>query len=178
MHLLDLNPVDAEVEPAFDAEADTFFLLFTRSNPTEGQIITWSRDSIESSHFRRGGQVRVLAHGWGATSTNHENLRHTAEFLALGDYNVIVTDWSVGAGAVNYITSRNRVGVTGAVVARLIDFLHEIEYADHSNVNMIGHSLGSHVVGHAGKNVRRGRINVIFGTDPAGNEILKATDNV
>ncbi|KAG5668674.1 hypothetical protein PVAND_016605 [Polypedilum vanderplanki] len=168
MHLVDLNPVDAEVEPAFDAWTDTFFLLFTRSNPTVGQRITWTRESIEQSHFRRGGQVRVLAHGWGGSSSSSENLSTTREFLALGDYNVIVVDWSVGAGSANYITSRNRVGITGQVVARLIDYLDEIGFATHSNVNVVGHSLGSHVAGHTGKSVQRGRINAIFGTDPAG----------
>ncbi|KAG5668675.1 hypothetical protein PVAND_016606 [Polypedilum vanderplanki] len=165
MHLVDLNPVDAEVEPAFDAWTDTFFLLFTRSNPTVGQRITWTRESLEQSHFRRGGQVRFLIHGWGGSAND---LGTTREFLELGDYNVIGVDWSVGAGSNNYITSRNRVGITGEVVARLIDFLDEIGFASHSNVNLIGHSLGSHVAGHTGKSVQRGRINAIFGTDPAG----------
>ncbi|KAG5668672.1 hypothetical protein PVAND_016603 [Polypedilum vanderplanki] len=168
MHLLDLNPVDAEVEPAFDAWTDTFFLLFTRSNPTEGQRITWTRESLDQSHFRRGGQVRFLIHGWGGSATSGENPMTTREFLALGDYNVIVVDWSVGAGSANYITSRNRVGITGQVVARLIDYLDEIGFATHNNVNVIGISLGAHVSGHTGKNVQRGRINAIFGNDPAG----------
>jgi pancreatic triacylglycerol lipase len=175
MHLLDLNPVDAEVEPAFDAETDTFFLLFTRDNPTAGQRITWSLESIEQSPFRRGAPVRVLAHGWGSSSASGENPRATREFLALGDYNVIVTDWSVGAGAANYITARNRVGVTGAVVARLLNFLQENNYASHSNVHVVGHSLGAHVAGHVGKNVEGGRINAIFGTDPAGKKLLRGS---
>jgi pancreatic triacylglycerol lipase len=82
----------------------------------------------------------------------------------------LVVDWSIGAGSPNFITSRNRVGPTGAVVSKLIDFLHENGYADHSQVNIIGHSLGSHVAGHAGKNTVRGTVNVIVGTDPAGEE--------
>ncbi|KAG5668673.1 hypothetical protein PVAND_016604 [Polypedilum vanderplanki] len=168
MHLVDLNPVDAEVEPAFDAWTDTFFMLFTRSNPTEGQRITWTRESIEQSNFRRGGQVRFLIHGWVASWESEENPRTTREFLTLGDFNVIVVDWSVGAGAANYITSRNRVGITGQVIAHFIDFLDENNYASHRNTNVIGLSLGAHVAGHTGKNVQRGRINAIFGNDPAG----------
>jgi pimeloyl-ACP methyl ester carboxylesterase len=168
MHLVDLKMLDAEVEPEPVFEDDMFFLLFTRSNPTTGQRITWEHASIVQSNFRVGGQVRFLIHGWGGSaSTSTENIFNTRDFLEFGDFNVIVVDWSVGAGA-NYVTSRNRVGSAGAVVARLIDFFHENNYADHSNVNIVGHSLGSHVAGHAGKNVQGGKINAIFGTDPAG----------
>jgi len=79
-----------------------------------------------------------------------------------------VVDWSVGAGASNYITARNRVGPAGEVVGQFIDFLNENGYVELSQVHIVGHSLGSHVAGHSGKNTRRGQINVIFGTDPAG----------
>lgn len=49
---------------------------------------------------------------------------------------------------------------------------------------VIGHSLGGHVVGYTGKNVEKGRINTIYGLDPAGplfsiedpNERLANTD--
>jgi pancreatic triacylglycerol lipase len=168
MHLLDLNPVDAEIEPAFEPEADMFFLLFTRDNPTTGQNITWSLESIANSNFRRGAPVRVLTHGWTASASSGENPLTTREFLALGDYNVIVVDWSIGAGAANYITARNRVGPAGAVVAKLLNFLQDNNYSSHSNVHVIGISLGAHVAGHVGKNVLGGRISVIFGNDPAG----------
>ncbi|KAG5673485.1 hypothetical protein PVAND_003529 [Polypedilum vanderplanki] len=167
MHLVDLYPVDAETEPAFNPEFDMFFLLFTRSNPTEGQRITWSAESIGQSNFRRGAQTRILIHGWTTSSEATENIFTTRDFLTFGDYNVIVVDWSVGASA-NYITSRNRVGQAGEIVARLIDFLHQNNYVDLSNINLIGHSLGSHVAGFTGKNVQSGKVNAIFGTDPAG----------
>lgn len=37
-----------------------------------------------------------------------------------------------------------------------------------SRVSLIGHSLGAHISGAAGKRVRNGRINTIVGLDPAG----------
>jgi pancreatic triacylglycerol lipase len=79
-----------------------------------------------------------------------------------------VVDWSVGAQSPNYITSRNRVGPAGEVVGQFIDWLSSNGFLRHSDVHIIGHSLGSHVAGHAGKNTRFGRIRAIFGTDPAG----------
>ncbi|CAG9811885.1 unnamed protein product [Chironomus riparius] len=168
MRLIDLNPIVAEPEPAFDPINDMFFLLFTRSNPTVGQRITFDTASITNSNFRRGAGTRFLIHGWTASSESGENIFTRNEFLALADYNVIVVDWSVGAGAINYITSRNRVGPAGEVVGQFIDFLDEHGFVSHAQVHVIGISLGAHVSGHSGKNTRRGRIAVIFGNDPAG----------
>jgi hypothetical protein len=88
MHLLDLDPIDAEVEPAYNPEEDTFFLLFTRRNPTVGQRVTWSRESIDASNFRSGNQVRFLIHGWTSSSAGNENVLTTREFLEIGDHNV------------------------------------------------------------------------------------------
>jgi pimeloyl-ACP methyl ester carboxylesterase len=64
--------------------------------------------------------------------------------------------------------ARWRVGDVGRVIAQFVDFLSMNGLTQHSRVNIVGHSLGSHVAGHAGKEVRLGRINAIFGTDPAG----------
>ncbi|KAL7014989.1 hypothetical protein ACKWTF_016231 [Chironomus riparius] len=168
MHLVDLNPIVAEPEPAFDPITDMFFLLFTRSNPTVGQRITFDVQSIENSNFRRGAGTRFLTHGWTSSSESGENIFTRDEFLARADYNVIVVDWSIGASSINYITSRNRVGPVGQVVAQLIDFLDEHGFVSHAQVHAIGISLGAHISGHTGKNTRRGRINAIFGNDPSG----------
>ncbi|KAL7014991.1 hypothetical protein ACKWTF_016233 [Chironomus riparius] len=165
MHLVDLDPLEVEPETFFDPNGDMFYLLYTSSNPTEGQRITFDVESL--TNFRRNGSTRVLIHGWTTSSMSTENIFTRNEFLAQGDHNVIAVDWSVGASA-NYITSRNRVSVVGQAVARFLDFLHSNGYIQYHQVHLIGHSLGSHVAGHVGKNVQGGRINVIFGTDPAG----------
>ncbi|XP_070495764.1 pancreatic triacylglycerol lipase-like, partial [Chironomus tepperi] len=121
MHLVDLNPLEVEPETFFDPSADMFFLLYTRSNPTDGQRITYNVQSL--GNFRRNGSTRVLIHGWTTSSMSTENVFTRNEFLAQGDHNVIAVDWSVGASA-NYITSRNRVSSAGQEVARFLDFLH------------------------------------------------------
>lgn len=78
-----------------------------------------------------------------------------------------MVDWNAGAGA-TYPVARWRVGEVGVVIARFIDFLFQNGFTQFSRVNLVGHSLGSHVAGHVGKAVTLGRINAIFGTDPAG----------
>lgn len=88
--------------------------------------------------------------------------------LDQGDFNFIFLDWSAGSTTANYITARNRVSETGAFLGTFIDWLHENNLVDLNQVTIVGFSLGAHVAGMAGKNVRRGKINTIFGLDPAG----------
>jgi hypothetical protein len=87
MHLIDLNPLEVETEPFFNPNADMFYLLYTRSNPTEGQRITYDVQSL--TNFRRNGSTRVLIHGWTTSSVTTENIFTRNELLAHGDHNVI-----------------------------------------------------------------------------------------
>ena len=64
MHLVDVNPIEGEPEPFFNAETDTRFLLFTGFNPTVGQRVTWTVDSIHASRFNPVNPVRMIVHGF------------------------------------------------------------------------------------------------------------------
>lgn len=90
MHLVDANPQVEVVEPMFNAEADTRFLLFTRGNRLVGQQITWTRESILPSNFNAAHPVRVLIHGFNSGADSGVNIAPTAAYLQRGDYNVIV----------------------------------------------------------------------------------------
>lgn len=90
MHLIDASPQVEEIEPMFNAETDTRFLLFTRSNPTAAQQITWTSASIEGSNFNRNNPVRILIHGFNSGPNSGVNLAPTRNYLQLRDYNVIV----------------------------------------------------------------------------------------
>jgi pancreatic triacylglycerol lipase len=161
-HLIDVNPIDAEVD-TFDASNDVFFMLYTRDSQTTGRRIEFDRNSILNANWNSAHDVRVLVHGFGASHTVIENVRTIPEFFRRGDYNVIAVDWSAlatGTGAAA------RVPDVGAVIGRFIDFLFQEGLTQHSRVNIVGHSLGSHVSGFAGKNTAYGTINAIFATDP------------
>lgn len=111
---------------------------------------------------------RFLIHGWGGDLETPFNERVTTEFLIKDDVNIIRVDWSAGAQTINYILAAYRVPKVGRVLGNFIDFLNVNGVLDMKDVTIIGFSLGSHVAGFAGKNVQRGKINMIIGLDPAG----------
>jgi pancreatic triacylglycerol lipase len=90
MHIIDSAPTNVEIEPLFNAEVDTAFLLFTRSNPTTAQRITWTSASISASNFNSEHPVRVLIHGFNSGPSSGVNIASTASYLQRGDFNVIV----------------------------------------------------------------------------------------
>lgn len=67
---MDVNPIEAEPEPFFNAETDTGFLLFTRSNPTVAQRITWTSASVQNSNFNSAHPVRIMIHGFNSGPGN------------------------------------------------------------------------------------------------------------
>ena len=170
MHLMDLEPVELEPEPFFNAENDVFFLLFTRRNPTVGQRFTQNAAAIRNTNWNNAAPgTRFIIHGLNNNNQSPVNTMITAAYLRRNDFNVVVVDWGVGANTINYISARNRINEVAPIVARMIDFLHQNGFISAFNrLNIAGHSLGAHTAGLVGKRVTRGRIQVIHGLDPAG----------
>lgn len=50
--------------------------------------------------------------------TAPSNILSTAAYLELGEFNVVVADWGLGAQTINYITARNRVGPVGNFIGK------------------------------------------------------------
>jgi pancreatic triacylglycerol lipase len=96
------------------------------------------------------------------------NLLIRSALLQKGDFNTFSVDWSVGASTSSYITARSRVEDVGRVVAQFVDFLSRVGSMNFSTLSLIGHSLGAHIAGIAGKRVTRGRVQSIIGLDAAG----------
>ncbi|XP_056385904.1 pancreatic lipase-related protein 2-like isoform X2 [Hyla sarda] len=86
--------------------------------------------------------------------------------LAADDVNCIGVDWRRGSGSVKlYVQAANNARLVGAEIAYLIKRLQEeLGYAP-SNIHIIGHSLGAHAAGEAGR--RLPGIRRITGLDPA-----------
>lgn len=82
------------------------------------------------------------------------------------DVNVIVVDWKKGANSL-YTSASKNVHKVGPYIAELVDWL--IEYGTPAkSFHLMGHSLGAHIMGVAGRSLTKGTIPYITGksTDP------------
>jgi pancreatic triacylglycerol lipase len=111
---------------------------------------------------------RFITHGWNNNFASEVNTMIRTAYMNRGDFNVIVVDWGVGANTINYIAAANRIQQVGPVIAQFCDFLAVSVGVNYEHIYLIGHSLGAHASGVAGKTTSRGRIHTIFGLDPAG----------
>lgn len=144
------------------------FYLYTAQNPDEAQKIDLENvDSLKSSNFNKKNPTRFIIHGWQNNYKSDINTVTRDSILATGDHNVICVNWSNKAGKLNYSTSASYVADVGKKVAEMIDFLVAKGKMSMKTLNILGHSLGAHAAGFAGKHVTAGQVPVIIGFDPA-----------
>lgn len=141
------------------------FYLYTKSNPTKGKKITASASSIGGSNFNADHPTRFVIHGWTQSSSSSMNKNIRNAWLSQGDYNVIVVDWA-RARSVDYATSVLAVPKVGKKVAAMANYLASNHGMSWNDLYIIGHSLGAHVAGYAGKNADS-QVHTIIGLDPA-----------
>lgn len=134
------------------------YFLYTPENPDED-------DEIFSDYsFNTTRETRFIIHGWKNDYKSDVNLEIRKAFLDTGLYNVIVVDWS-DYSMKAYCAAKSKVQDVGAQVAEFIDNSNLSEDLD--KIAIIGHSLGAHCAGLAGRAVNNGEISAIWGLDPA-----------
>ncbi|XP_017493234.1 PREDICTED: LOW QUALITY PROTEIN: pancreatic triacylglycerol lipase-like, partial [Rhagoletis zephyria] len=154
--------------PMGRAAALVYFHLYTSENPsTADTLVTGDSQSLKESHFNAANPTRIIIHGWQSDSDADLNPLIRDAYLSTGNFNIISVDWSDKAQTINYAAAVLRVPGVGKQVAGLIDFLYKEGGLSFDTLQVIGHSLGAHISGIAGKNVKYGRINQITGLDPA-----------
>ncbi|XP_022340243.1 inactive pancreatic lipase-related protein 1-like [Crassostrea virginica] len=145
----------------------TRFLLYTRQNPTNAQILSpYDRTTVSGSHFNGHKKTVFITHGYQDDGHAPWIRKMTAAFLTKDDLNVIAVDWSKGADNINYIQAAANTRVVGATIAILIKELHRVAHLPFNMVHLVGHSLGSHISGYAGAGAPG--VGRITGLDPAG----------
>ena len=77
--------------------------------------------------------------------------------LKQADLNVVVVDWSIGAGLLNYPQSAANTRTMGAYTALVYDNLVR-NGGSTTRMWCTGHSLGAHLCGHAGMKTRLDRV--------------------
>ncbi|NXK54293.1 LIPR3 protein, partial [Chauna torquata] len=81
------------------------------------------------------------------------------------DVNCILTDWRGGSSSL-YTEAVNNVRIVGAELVYLVNLLEKDYGYSPANIHFIGHSLGAHAAGEAGR--QKPGIGRITGLDPAG----------
>ncbi|KAH8284156.1 hypothetical protein KR054_011263, partial [Drosophila jambulina] len=142
------------------------FYLYTQSNRYNPQVITASTNSIWNSHFNANNPTRITIHGWSSSKDEFINYGVRDAWFTHGDMNMIAVDWG-RARSVDYASSVVAVPGVGEQVADLINHLRSNHGLNLGTTMIIGHSLGAHVSGYAGKNVKNGQVHTIIGLDPA-----------
>ncbi|XP_078497314.1 pancreatic triacylglycerol lipase-like [Lissotriton helveticus] len=144
---------------------NTRFLLYTQQNPNSFQEISAKNAaSISSSNFRTSRKTRFITHGFIDKGEESWLSDMCKRMLQVEDVNCICVDW-LGGSRTLYSQASNNIRVVGAEIAYFIDILSNNFGYSPSKVHIIGHSLGSHAAGEAGK--RRPGVSRITGLDPA-----------
>lgn len=144
---------------------DTKFILYTRLNPTEGQILRATDDqSIEKSNFDASKPTKFIIHGFIDTPLSSWVKEMRLELLKHADWNVVVVDWAGGSLPL-YTQATANTRLVGLELAYFINHLREKYNLNPTDVHLIGHSLGAHTAGYAGENVQG--LGRITGLDPA-----------
>lgn len=87
-------------------------------------------------------------------------------FLKYGDVNVVVVDWRNGNG-MPYSQAVANTRIIGMMVGKFVEMVTNTTRSSLDSFHLIGHSLGAHIVGYAGKYLK-GNVAHITGLDPAG----------
>ncbi|XP_006262768.2 pancreatic lipase-related protein 2 [Alligator mississippiensis] len=152
--------------PSSPERVKTTFLLYTRANPNRCQEISAIKPStIKASNFRTNRTTRFLIHGYSTRNDIIWQIDMCKLMFQVEDVNCIVVDWRGGSDVI-YTDAVSNIRIVGAELKYLMDLLERDYGYTPANIHIIGHSLGAHAAGEAGR--RKRGIARITGLDPAG----------
>lgn len=118
----------------------------------------------DSAFFNASKPVKLIIHGFGSSGKRSWVRRMVDALLAAGDVNVLVVDWEKGATLPNYVQAAANARLVGRQVAQAVRRLLRLG-AELRDFHLVGFSLGAHVAGFAGAELRN--LSRITGLDPA-----------
>jgi len=157
-------PFEHHTEPQCPEEMQISTRVYTRDNKEEDQGQAITRTTVPPA-FKENKRTIFVVHGW--MQSKDSTWLHTLKdaLLKRGDFNVIVTGWAGASQDLFYWRSVSNTKVAGGEIALIAENLIKLGEIKREQTYCIGHSLGSHVCGFAGKRLKFGRIT---GLDPAG----------
>ncbi|KAJ8704793.1 hypothetical protein PYW08_012113 [Mythimna loreyi] len=169
VHLADVWATVSDVAESarYNPDRQNVYHLFTRQNPTVSQPLLIGSDGLLGiTNYNPNRRTIILVHGWLDSVTADFNAVLVPAFLSAEDVNVIVVDWSAGAGSINYWTAMTNSVPSGESVGRFINWLNTATGAVPTMYHLVGHNLGGHQVGIAARNVQ-GTVAYITALDPS-----------
>lgn len=163
-------------------EPDTFVFLYTRRNPKCPEFLHKCSGRLPSNtKFRAGKRVIIVVGGYISAVCDLAYFREFKDqFLFRDDYNVILIDWPWGFYP-DIFSSFVNAEVVGKQIAFVMMRIMEQTGISEKDFYIVGHSVGAHIGGHAGKyfTLFTGgkKIRRITGLDPAGAAYLKAEND-
>ena len=124
--------------------------------------------SIKHSNIDQTKLTFVLTHGYLEHGNKNWIQKMKDELLVNGDYNVIVLDWLAGSGP-PYTQATANIRLVAVIAARFLVQLENFTKLNLLKVHIIGHSLGAHLSGYIGSELRNAGhlVGRITGLDPA-----------
>ncbi|XP_050302243.1 phospholipase A1-like [Anthonomus grandis grandis] len=154
------------------------------------QDLAGTRISLDEAHnithvssFNTSKPTYIYTHGWTTKYTSNDGVQIREAILNTSEVNVLLYDWDYCATNIIYTTAWGCVEEVGNYLGSFLTELSDSYGYSLEDVTLIGHSLGAHISGYAGK-ATNGTLPVIVGLDPAGplffedqpNHRLNATD--
>ncbi|KAG5885403.1 hypothetical protein JTB14_031425 [Gonioctena quinquepunctata] len=139
--------------------------LYTRTDPDGIQVSLSDRTSVSNSSFDATKNTVFVTHGWTNNYLSPSCVTVREAFLKAADANVFVIDWS-DVASLSYQKAQKQMVTVGKIVGDLVKSFSSNNNFALANISMVGHSLGAHLVGVAGKELG-GELNNIVGLDPA-----------
>ncbi|CAL4070421.1 unnamed protein product, partial [Meganyctiphanes norvegica] len=165
----DERPVAVAPWPPYELELE--LCLHTQQQPDCHVLDVENFSTIRNSTLNTSSHLYVITHGF-IESRNISWMSDMTEVLLDSQQKpcVISVGWSKAANP-PYTQAVANTRITGHIVGYLLHIL--VEYFDHkpSLINLVGHSLGSHLMGYAGsyfKEIQGQKVSRITGLDPAG----------
>lgn len=154
--------------PQHPTVVQTKFRLFTRASSSSDFIDDTDVDKLKASNYDGKKKTTFIIHGWLEHGAIPWINRMRAALLKKEDVNVITVDWYRGAQTL-YPQAVGNARLVGVQVAELIKFLMNNTHNSAGSYYIVGFSLGAHIAGYAGTNLRQldHSLGRITGLDPA-----------
>ena len=151
------------VDYALDLVPDIEFILFNKHHNLSNPMYFDPSDDVnnlEESNYLKNTKTIIFTHGW--ISSAYDNSSQltwsnqltdlVTEVLANQDeYNILFLDWGPISETVKYWLPATNIQVIGAIVGNFVKDCLEENLNTLDNFHLVGHSLGAHLMGYAGK---------------------------